>query len=95
MIATTLTERLESRILIKTQRTVERAAAVAARNLIMKKNRYVEQAFALAQERYGEFDVDVGLALKQVAAIGYPVGGGSIKVDMVGTSAAPQASGEA
>ena len=30
-----------------------------------------------------------------VAAIGYPVGGGSIKVDMVGTSAAPQASGEA
>jgi outer membrane protein OmpA-like peptidoglycan-associated protein len=30
-----------------------------------------------------------------VAAIGYPVGGGAIKVDMVGTSAAPQASGEA
>jgi outer membrane protein OmpA-like peptidoglycan-associated protein len=30
-----------------------------------------------------------------VAAIGYPVGGGSIKVDMVGTQAAPQASGEA
>jgi len=30
-----------------------------------------------------------------VAAIGYPVGGGSIKVDMVGTSSAPQASGEA
>ena len=30
-----------------------------------------------------------------VAAIGYPVGGGSIKVDMVGTSAAPQAGGEA
>ena len=30
-----------------------------------------------------------------VAAIGYPVGGGSIKVDMVGTSAASQASGEA
>ena len=30
-----------------------------------------------------------------VAAIGYPVGGGSIKVDMTGTSAAPQASGEA
>ena len=30
-----------------------------------------------------------------VAAIGYPVGGGSIKVDMVGTSAASQANGEA
>jgi outer membrane protein OmpA-like peptidoglycan-associated protein len=30
-----------------------------------------------------------------VAAIGYPVGGGSIKVDMVGTTAAAQASGEA
>jgi outer membrane protein OmpA-like peptidoglycan-associated protein len=30
-----------------------------------------------------------------VAAIGYPVGGGGIKVDMVGTQAAPQASGEA
>jgi outer membrane protein OmpA-like peptidoglycan-associated protein len=30
-----------------------------------------------------------------VAAIGYPVGGGSIKVDMAGTSAAPQASGDA
>jgi outer membrane protein OmpA-like peptidoglycan-associated protein len=30
-----------------------------------------------------------------VAAIGYPVGGGSIKVNMVGTSAASQASGEA
>jgi outer membrane protein OmpA-like peptidoglycan-associated protein len=30
-----------------------------------------------------------------VAAIGYPVGGGGIKVDMVGTSAAPQANGEA
>jgi outer membrane protein OmpA-like peptidoglycan-associated protein len=30
-----------------------------------------------------------------VAAIGYPVGGGSIKVDMVGTTVAPQASGEA
>jgi outer membrane protein OmpA-like peptidoglycan-associated protein len=30
-----------------------------------------------------------------VAAIGYPVGGGSIKVDMVRTQAAPQASGEA
>jgi outer membrane protein OmpA-like peptidoglycan-associated protein len=30
-----------------------------------------------------------------VAAIGYPVGGGSTKVDMTGTTAAPQASGEA
>lgn len=30
-----------------------------------------------------------------VAAIGYPVGGGGTKVDMVGTSAAPQANGEA
>jgi outer membrane protein OmpA-like peptidoglycan-associated protein len=30
-----------------------------------------------------------------VAAIGYPVGGGGITVDMVGTQAAPQASGEA
>src|SRR5260370_1844484 len=30
-----------------------------------------------------------------VAAIGYPVGGGSITVDMVGTQAASQASGEA
>jgi outer membrane protein OmpA-like peptidoglycan-associated protein len=30
-----------------------------------------------------------------VAAIGYPVGGGGIKVDMVGTSVAAQASGEA
>ncbi|HEY1467766.1 MAG TPA: OmpA family protein [Candidatus Acidoferrum sp.] len=30
-----------------------------------------------------------------VAAIGYPVGGGSIEVDMVGTQAASQASGEA
>src|SRR5271154_5101679 len=30
-----------------------------------------------------------------VAAIGYPVGGGGTKVDMVGTPAASQASGEA
>jgi outer membrane protein OmpA-like peptidoglycan-associated protein len=30
-----------------------------------------------------------------VAAIGYPVGGGGITVDMVGTTVAPQASGEA
>jgi outer membrane protein OmpA-like peptidoglycan-associated protein len=30
-----------------------------------------------------------------VAAIGYPVGGGGTKVDMVGTAAAPQASGQA